>query len=139
MNASKQSFPPCSESLDAVIGFVERRSGELQLPHATCLRLQLVAEELFTNTFRHQPCAERIPATVSIEAVGEEVELVYEDSEPEWNPLLHIDRSHLELPVAQRPVGGLGMVLIQSFAQDLHYERHEGRNRIRVRLRREAG
>jgi len=42
------------------------------------------------------------------------------------------------MPLAQRPVGGLGVILIDGFAEQVQYERVQQRNRVRVRLRCES-
>ena len=136
MSLSIQSFTACSESLPALMDFIALRSTTLGLPRGTSLRLQLVAEELFTNTFRHgQALVDAQSVTVCIEQAGEDIELIYEDGELAWNPLAHCDHSHLQLPLAQRPVGGLGVLLVDAFAERVQYERVQERNRIRVWLR----
>ena len=136
MSASIQSFAACSASLPALMEFIAQRAESLCLPRGTCLRLQLVAEELFTNTFRHGRCAEQGPSvTVRIEPAGEDIELIYEDADLAWNPLDTLNPAHLQLPLAQRPVGGLGVVLIDAFAERVQYERLQERNRVRVWLR----
>lgn len=128
-------FRACSESLPALMDYIALRSSSLGLPRATGLRLQLVAEELFTNTFRHgRPC-ELPTVTVCIESAGENIEFTYEDREAPYNPIAHLDFAPLHLPVTQRPVGGLGIVLIDAFAERVQYERVEERNRVRVWLR----
>jgi serine/threonine-protein kinase RsbW len=128
-------FSARSESLPALMDYIAQRSGHLGLPRATCLRLQLVAEELFTNTFRHgQPC-DTPSVTVCIEAAGADIEFTYEDCEAPCNPLAHLDFAPLHLPLAQRPVGGLGVVLIDAFAERVEYERVRERNRVRMWLR----
>jgi len=136
MSVSIQSFAACSESLPALMDFVAQRSGDLGLPRGTSLRLQLVAEELFTNTFRHCPTAVTPQSvTVRIEQAGEDIELTYEDGAAACDPLAHLDHTRLQLPLAQRPVGGLGVVLIDAFAERVQYERVQERNRVRVWLR----
>ena len=136
MSVSIQSFAACSESLPALMDFVAQRSGDLGLPRGTSLRLQLVAEELFTNTFRHcQPVAGAQSVTLCIELAGQEIELTYEDGAAACDPLAHLDHTRLQLPLAQRPVGGLGVVLIDAFAERVQYERVQERNRVRVWLR----
>lgn len=130
------SFRACSESLPALMDYIALRSSSLGLPRATSLRLQLVAEELFTNTFRHgRPCDQPNVTVQILQPAGEDIEFVYEDGEPPCNPLAHLDITPLHLPVAQRPVGGLGVVLIDAFAEKVQYERVEERNRVRVWLR----
>ena len=117
------------------MAFIAQRAAVLKLPRATSLRLQLVAEELFTNTFRHGSGADGAPpVTVRVEPAGEDVELVYEDGEPAWNPLLQ----PLPLPLEQRPVGGLGSLLVSAMAERSKYERVQERNRVRVWVRVEA-
>ena len=136
MTISVQSFAARSESLPALMDFIARRSGALGLPRGTSLRLQLVAEELFTNTFRHCPTAVTAQSvTVRIEQAGEDIELTYEDGAAACDPLAHLDHTRLQLPLAQRPVGGLGVVLIDAFAERVQYERVQERNRVRVWLR----
>jgi anti-sigma regulatory factor (Ser/Thr protein kinase) len=136
MIVSLQSFAACSDSLPALMDFVALRSIALGLPHAASLRLQLVAEELFTNTFRHgQPCSTASMVTLRIELCGQDIELTYEDGEHAWNPQQRLDHSTLHLPLEQRPVGGLGMILIDGMAEQVQYERVHERNRVCVRLR----
>ncbi len=137
---SIQSFAASSESLPALMDFIALRSCNLGVPRGTSLRLQLVAEELFTNTFRHgisRMEADEPQPTVSvrIELAGEDIELTYEDAELAWNPLDRRNPAHLQLPLAQRPVGGLGVVLVDSFAERIQYERIDQRNRVRVWVR----
>ena len=130
-------FRACSDSLPALMDYIALRSSNLGLPRATSLRLQLVAEELFTNTFRHgQLCGDHPSVTVQIlQPAGEDIEFIYEDGEAPCNPLAHLDFTPLHMPLAQRPVGGLGIVLIDAFAERVQYERVEERNRVRVWLR----
>jgi serine/threonine-protein kinase RsbW len=136
MSLSIQSFTASSESLPALMDFIALRSSTLGLPRGTSLRLQLVAEELFTNTFRHgQAASVSQTVTLCIEQAGEDIELTYEDGELPWDPLAHQDCTHLHLPLAQRPVGGLGVLLVDAFAERMQYERVQERNRVRVWLR----
>jgi serine/threonine-protein kinase RsbW len=136
--ASIQCFAARSESLPALMDFIALRSGALGLPRGTSLRLQLVAEELFTNTFRHGECKLQHPSvTVGIELAGDEIEFTYEDCEQAWNPLNTLNPEHLQLPLDQRPVGGLGITLIDGLAERLEYARVDERNRIRLWMRRE--
>ena len=137
--ASVQCFAARSESLPALMDFIALRSSSLGLPRGTCLRLQLVAEELFTNTFRHGECKLTDPSvTVCIELAGGEIEFTYEDCEQPWNPLSTLNPEHLHLPLEQRPVGGLGVTLIDGFAERVEYARVDERNRIRLWMRCES-
>jgi serine/threonine-protein kinase RsbW len=134
ITADARRFEARSESLPALMDYIAVRSEALGLPRGTSLRLQLVAEELFTNTFRHG-CPADPTVTVQIEQDGEDIEFVYEDCQTAHNPLDDLDFTPLRLPLHQRPVGGLGIVLIDAFAERVQYERVRDRNCIRVWLR----
>jgi serine/threonine-protein kinase RsbW len=136
VTVSTESFAACSESLSALMDFIARQSSVLGVSRDNSLRLQLIAEELFTNSFRHGHAVEAAhPVTLRIEPAGDSIELTYEDGGHAWDPLLHLDPSTLQLPLEQRPVGGLGTFLVAGFAERLQYERVQERNRLRVRLR----
>jgi anti-sigma regulatory factor (Ser/Thr protein kinase) len=140
MTGTVQSFSPCGDSLAALMAFVAERAATLNISRDSNLRLQLVAEELFTNTFRHGKGGAQGPSvTVCIEPDGKDLCLIYEDGEPAWNPLQQYAVEHLHLPLEQRPVGGLGALLVNAMAERSHYERVRERNRVLIWLRRDAG
>ena len=41
----------------------------------------------------------------------------------------------VHLPAEQRTPGGLGIHLVRKFAEEMHYERHDGRNRLIIAIR----
>jgi len=99
------------------------------------LRLNLIVEELFTNTVRHGHGGDS-DATVSLtlETAGASVALVYQDSARPYNPLSAAYRADTASPLEQRPVGGLGMLLTVSLCRDARYSYVEGRNRVELTL-----
>jgi sigma-B regulation protein RsbU (phosphoserine phosphatase) len=52
------------------------------------------------------------------------------DSAGEYNPLARADPD-LTLPLEQRRPGGLGVFLVKQLADEVSYERREGRNHLR--------
>ena len=56
-----------------------------------------------------------------------------EDDGHEFNPLA-APEPDVHLPAEQRVPGGLGIHLIRSLAERLHYERRDGRNRLTVKI-----
>lgn len=134
MSTTTHYFPAREDALTALLDFVEAGGREWQLPAETGLKLRLIAEELFTNSVR---CGggQGGHVAVSIEQDDGLVCFRYEDGGIADNPFDRLDRGHLTQPVADRPVGRLGLILIDGLADNVSYERRAGRNRFRIRLK----
>jgi serine/threonine-protein kinase RsbW len=123
------------DELATVLAFVERRTEELGGGHDTALRAALIVEELFVNCVVHggAPASSSICVDLRTAAPGE-LELAFEDEGIAFDPFSRLaDTTHL-LPPEERPVGGLGVVLIDGFSKRHEYLRRESRNCVRVWL-----
>jgi anti-sigma regulatory factor (Ser/Thr protein kinase) len=129
----QQTFAHGAASLVPLLGFVETGGAALGLPRELILKLQLIAEELFTNAVHHGG-APAEPVSLELSREHGQVQLCFEDGGIEYNPFAHIDPAVQLRPVAERPVGRLGVVLIEGLAQRVDYQRCSGRNRIRLWL-----
>ena len=69
--------------------------------------------------------------TVTPPAIG----VQYEDTARPYNPFASVSAPSDSDDVDQRPVGGLGIALITTMAEDVGYVRQDERNQIRFRLR----
>ena len=100
-----------------------------------CLRLNVVVEELFTNTVRHGHRGDSDePVWVSVDAESGEVHMVYEDTAPPFNPYA-LFANVPDTTLSLRKLGGLGVVLTRELASNRDYAYLFGRNRIRLTLR----
>ena len=102
------------------------------------LKLTLVLEELITNTIEHGFGAQcDAPIRISLRVDGTGVTLRYEDSAPPFDPLAQVGATacSIEDPLEQRPVGGLGLRLVEGLTRDARYEYADGRNRLSLILR----
>jgi anti-sigma regulatory factor (Ser/Thr protein kinase) len=124
-------FPARLDRLRAVRQFLDAFCANAGVGNDDCQRLNLVVEELFTNTVRHGHRGDSdSPVWVSVAADGKRVEISYEDSAPPFNPYGQgIDQT---LKMA-RP-GGLGVLLTRKLASSRDYAYLYGRNRIRLAL-----
>jgi anti-sigma regulatory factor (Ser/Thr protein kinase) len=97
------------------------------------LRLTLLVEELFTNTVVHGHQGEsEEPVHVGLDVEPGRITLVYEDTAPPHDPFAGVELPDETAEVEDRPVGGLGVLLVAAMARDVEYRRAEGRNRIRL-------
>ena len=124
--------------LDQTRAFVEAFAARNQLADADALRLQLIIEELFTNTVTHgygRECDE--PIEITLGTSPDRVTMLYEDAARPYDPVaaLPASQAHLADPVGQRPVGQLGVQLVAGLADDFRYSRVGERNRLQLVLR----
>ncbi len=137
MSSSSHStiFPARLVDLRAVRSFVERFCGSEAIGHDACLRVNLVLEELFTNTVRHGHGREcDAPICVSLSKGPQAVSMIYEDTGPPFNPYAHLPSQAPEDTLELRKLGGLGILLTRELAATRDYAYIHGRNRIRLAL-----
>lgn len=97
-------------------------------------RLNLVLEELFTNSVRHGGCAGAANAAkVRLDAAEDHVDVEYADRGVAFDPA-DAPAPDLESPLETRPAGGLGLHFVRQIAPDFEYDRSDEWNRIRLRL-----
>jgi anti-sigma regulatory factor (Ser/Thr protein kinase) len=124
------------DQLRPMQAFVEKFCAEAALHRAACLRLNLVVEELFTNTVRHGHRGDcDAPVWVAVSRHDDSVQLVYEDKAPAFNPYSALENAPTpDMTVSMRRVGGLGVLLTRELARTRDYAYVFGRNRIRLTL-----
>jgi len=100
-----------------------------------CLRLNLVLEELFTNTVRHGHGGDcDAPVWVSLAREAGQVRITYEDTAPPFNPYASLQVPSADGGLEARKLGGLGVLLTREMAKSRDYAYLFGRNRIRLSL-----
>lgn len=97
----------------------------------TGLRLTLLIEELFTNTVVHGHGRDsEAPIHLTVDVGVESIALTYEDTAPPYDPFATVGVPDGAASVEERPVGGLGVMLIAAMAERVDYTYAGGRNRI---------
>jgi len=115
--------------------FLEAFCAESGTPRPDCLRLNLVLEELFTNTVKHGHRGDcDAPVWIGLSRTGDAVQVVYEDKAPPFNPYAHLPEDPPDTTLEMRKVGGLGVLLTKQLAASRDYTYLFGRNRIRLTL-----
>lgn len=124
-------FPARRDVLPQVGAFLGEVCAAAGLGRQTCLRLTLLVEELFTNTVIHGHGADSDePVRLECQVTPGRIALVYEDTGPAHDPFAHVIPPDDTAEVEDRPVGGLGVLLVSGMAQQVEYGRVGGRNRI---------
>lgn len=129
----KRTFelPNRISELGLLLDQLESHLIEDQIPPDVVGEMRLLAEEAVSNIIRYAHGSEeehRIKVTLS--GGKKELALEIRDQGRPFNPL-DAPPPHLDLPIEERPEGGLGIHLMKSLADEASYAR-EGRTNVLV-------
>ena len=128
-------FPSRLEAWKQARSFIEAFCKGAGIPRETCLRANLVVEELFLNTVKHgHKGGSDAPIWIKLTAEDGRIWLAYEDAAPPFNPFSATIREMLEALAQTRREGGLGVLLAHNLTASADYAYVFGRNRIRLKL-----
>ena len=93
----------------------------------------LVIEELVTNCIKYgyDDSAEHI-IEIELKLSANEMKLTVTDDGHPFNPL-ELPEPDTNLPVEDRPIGGLGIHLLRKMSDHIDYVRDDGKNRLTLR------
>lgn len=139
-------FPPtqdgiaaASDFLDATLENLESRKPAESAPDADGFglgllspKLHVILDEIASNIVKHSGATD-FELTIGHRLNPEGVELIFSDDGVEYNPLAHTDPDTSK-PVEDRPIGGLGIMMVKKMATSVAYSRAGGRNVFTVVL-----
>ena len=130
------TFAARASELRRIGTFLNDSCTRLDIGREHCLRLNLVVEELFTNTVRHGHRGDTdAPVWISLVNGAAEVRVTYEDTAPPFNPYALFTNAP-DTTLSLRRIGGLGVLVTRELASSRDYAYLFGRNRIRLTLKR---
>lgn len=115
------------EIVSAVTALIEENGLAPDIAYA----LELAIDELVTNAISYG-YPDGGPGTVAVEVgiESDRVVLVVRDDGIAFDPLAQAPEPTLEGNVEDRPIGGLGLHLVEAMMDDVAYERRDGENRL---------
>jgi anti-sigma regulatory factor (Ser/Thr protein kinase) len=121
-----------TENLDQVIAFVDEALEALGCPAKVKKKLELVAEEIFVNIAHYAYGGAVGASTIAVgpDEAGGSV-MVFRDRGVPYNPLEKEDPD-ITLPAGERQIGGLGIFLTKTIADDIRYESIDGWNTLTI-------
>jgi anti-sigma regulatory factor (Ser/Thr protein kinase) len=128
-------LPAEMASLARFTEFVREGARAAALPESGLEKLDLMLEEILVNVFRYAyPTGETGEAAVGYISSPNGLRIEVCDSGRAFNPLEQA-APDLDLPLDERPIGGLGIFLVKSMADSVNYKRENGRNILSFSLR----
>ena len=97
--------------------------------------MNLALDEIISNVIEHgyeDTLEHEIPITVRFE--GDLLTIEIEDDGRPFNPVAE-PLPDVDLPLEERPIGGLGILILRSMADGHEYRRERGRNILRIEKR----
>ncbi len=125
----QQQFPRTMHALESVFGFLGRFAEENSVPPDVSFVLNLAVEEFFTNMVKYSGSTD---GSVDISAVREPgrivIALVNRGVEP--FDVTVAKGSPTDVPLQERPVGGLGIKIAREMLDGLDYSYSDRTSRI---------
>ena len=139
----REGKPPERASIDlrsdeaafpCLIDFVEDFAGRHGLPQIERSRMLLILEELFTNVLKYGRAGDATAETIGVALAlrGRELTIEFCDDGPPFDPLL-ATTPDLDRPIADWPIGGLGVHILRSLVDHARYRREGDRNHLVLR------
>jgi serine/threonine-protein kinase RsbW len=121
--------PSSAEGIRRAADALERFSAAHGLGPTTAWPFQVALDEVLSNTVRWGHGGEAAPGEIEIRASLEDGMLALRivDDAPPFNPL-DAPLPDVDLPLEERPVGGLGLLVMRKLMDAVTYERRDGRN-----------
>jgi serine/threonine-protein kinase RsbW len=114
--------------IERVVEFAERFGEEHQLPAEVVMTIHLVLDEVVANIINHgydDTAEHQIRVTLAFDDA--ELGIRVEDDGRAFDPL-QAPPPDLDLPLEERPVGGLGIHIVRSMMDAVEYQRNGDRN-----------
>ena len=135
MHRMNRVFPARLRAFDQVKALIDEFGTVAELGREDRHKLTLIVEELFTNTVNHGHRGDSDALVfITFEEDEGDVQLIYEDSAPQFDPLAAGNRTDIDSTIRERKVGGLGIFITIGLTEKVDYSYVEGRNRICLRL-----
>ena len=128
-----RSFQPTQDGIAAASNFLDETlehqdQDEERKPIAP--QLHIILDEICSNIVKHSK-ASAFEVDIEFVKSPEGVKLTFIDDGFAYDPLAHVDPD-TTLPAEERPIGGLGLLMVKKMAASISYNRQYNRNFLTV-------
>ena len=122
------------ENFEKVLAFVDEALEKAGVPYEVQLSVEMAIEEIYLNIVYYAYAQKDGDATI-LTAINEKdriLTLTFIDEGPEYNPLLKEDPD-TTMDIMDRPIGGLGILMVKKMMDDVVYCRENGENHLTIK------
>ncbi len=132
-NSESRKFSANLDSLSPIREFIADSAKLVGLDKSKTYKLCLAVDEIVTNIINYGYLKSGIDdgiIDINVMVQNEMLTIFVEDSAPPFNPIEKItpEEDELSLPLEERPIGGLGIMLAKDNVDEFKYEFTEGKN-----------
>lgn len=127
-----------SDVLPLIEDILNEMAEEGDWPMTLTMRANLILEELVLNTLTHGDTTGLTKIDLDLESNGHALTIHLTDDGSPFNPLTDAPEPDITLPLAERPIGGLGVYLVLTMGEELEYRRENDRNHLKLVVRPES-
>jgi anti-sigma regulatory factor (Ser/Thr protein kinase) len=123
-----------TDNLDFVLNFILEEIGKHDVSLKVQRQIIIAVEEIYTNIANYAYHPEDGEATVLI-SIGENpliVTLQFHDKGKPYNPLENL-APDISCSVEERPIGGLGILIVKNCMDHIEYEYKDGKNILTIK------
>jgi len=122
-----QTIPADLSGLKEILDGIAILLEEEGFPFELISDVQLATDEAVTNVILHGYDGKEGEVRVIAEADDQEVIVIVEDRAPAFDPIAFVSRD-VSKDGDDRPIGGLGLILIRNVMDEVSYEYIDGKN-----------
>ena len=134
------TVPGTLDSLSLIRDYVRAVAAQAGLDKKRAYRLELAVDEIATNIVNHGYREAGLSGDVEVRAhiTAGTLSITLSDTAVPFDPRRLSRPEQIDLPMAERPIGGLGIFLAMENVDRFEYEFEDGRNRNIFLVKREA-
>lgn len=138
MSLKPLTVPGKLESLDAIACFAIKAAELANLDRKSAYKLRLAVDEIATNIIQHGYTEANLEGNIVCYAELDRVclNISIEDWGKAYSYREYTEPDSLQKPLAERPIGGLGIYLAMQSVDDFQYQRIDDRNRHLLSVKR---
>lgn len=114
--------------------WIQQLGEKMEIEADKVFKLNLALEEAVANVINYAyPDQTGMPVTLSMSADGHVLTFVLDDEGVAFDPTSKEDPD-ITLSAEDRPIGGLGIMLVREIMKEVHYERKDGHNLLTMTM-----
>ena len=125
-----------TENISKITAFVDAELERIGCPPKANAQIDICIDEIVANIARYAYGSGTGNATVRLDFDETErvVSLTFVDSGMPFDPL-DVPEPDITSPLAERPIGGLGLFMVKNMMDSMSYRREDGHNILTIRKR----
>lgn len=129
----KEVYKAHIQSIPQIRNDMKSQASQLGIPGSELKQLSFIVEELFSRIARHGKISPEDRVEIRLEQSGQELQLDMEWMGPAFNPTS--ENSHTHVDPLSVDADEMGLTLVRTFSDQIHFEERKGGNLLSIRKR----